>query len=134
MLRATRIRERCSRRAVAALAAAVLILVAWLGARHEAEVAHVIDQNGVAVHAQKISDHHEESSGAHVHGRDAHDHAPGACALLATAHAAAIAPRTPAALPLAAIAEASVAPPPTVVRAAIAGYRLAPKTSPPTRA
>lgn len=134
VLRAIRIQEHCSRRAVAAAAAALLIFVAWASAWHEAEVAHVVDRSGVALHAQKLADHHEESASSHLHGRSVDGHAAGACALLATAHAVAIAPIAPAAAAIEAIAADPVAPPSMAVRTGIAGYRLAPKTSPPVRA
>jgi hypothetical protein len=126
--------ERRSQRAVAALAAAVLILVGWLGAHHRAEVAHVRDGSGGMVHAAELADHHAADSAAHVHGRSDHEDAPGACTLLATLIA-----RPAAVLAVAATADASILPaaPPAIaaVPSSIAAYRLAPKTSPPqTRA
>lgn len=131
---ATRIQERRSQRAVAALAAAVLIFVGWLGAHHRAEVTHVRDGSGSMVHAAELADHHATDSTAHLHNRSDHEDAPGACTLLATLIA------RPAAAPaVAAIADASIlpaAPPATAaVPSSIAAYRFAPKTSPPqTRA
>lgn len=124
--------ERRSRRAVAALAAALLMAVGVLGARHEAEVAHVRDQKGDLVHAQELAEHHHgAASSAHLHGTEAHGHAPGACALLAVVHAPALAARAPAAAAALAIAHDLQPPPIAAVHGAIAGYRLAPKTSPP---
>jgi hypothetical protein len=123
--------ERRSRRAVAALSAVLLIAIGLLGARHEAEVAHVRDQNGDLVHAQELADDHEAGPAAHLHGRDDHAHAPGVCALLAVVHAPALAAPAPAAALAPAIAHELGAPPIASVHRAIAAYRLAPKTSPP---
>ena len=123
--------ERRSRRAVAALSAALLIVIGLLGARHEAEVVHVRDQRGDFVHAQRLAEHHEAGPTAHMHSREAHRNEVGACALLAALHAAAVSPRPPAAVAVAAIARDLGAPPSAAVHGAIAGYRLAPKTSPP---
>lgn len=123
--------ERRSRRAVAAVTAAVLILVAWLGAHHEADVAHVRDGAGHAVHAQELADHHEADASAHLHGRAEHQHAAGTCALVAALHAresarfGSVAEVTATAL-VARPAETAVPP-------SIAPYRFAPKTSPPAR-
>jgi hypothetical protein len=123
--------ELRSYRAVAALSAALLLFVGLLGARHEAEVAHVRDQRGDLVHAQELADHHHSGPAAHLHGRADHDHAPGACALLAALHASAVAPRPPAVV-VASVAEHDLAAPPIAApHGGIAGYRLAPKTSPP---
>ena len=123
--------ERRSRRAVAALSAVLLVAIGLLGARHEAEVAHVRDQRGDLVHAQELADHHHTGPTAHLHGRDGHAHDAGACALLAFHHAPAVAAR-PSGVALApAVAHELGAPPIAAVHAAIAGYRLAPKTSPP---
>jgi len=126
--------ERRSSRAVAAVAAAVLILVGWLGAHHRAAVAHVHDPSGSLVHAAELADHHAADTATHLHGRADHRDAPGACTLLATLHA-----RPTAGPAVAAVADAAIlpAPPPAIalVPPAIATYRLAPKTSPPpTRA
>ncbi|HSK00817.1 MAG TPA: hypothetical protein VK932_06235 [Kofleriaceae bacterium] len=122
--------ERRSRRAVAAFAAVVLILAGWLGAHHEAEVAHVRDGTGHAVHAQELADHHAPDDLAHLHGSAEHQHLPGACALLATLLArTTIPPAVAATADLAITAgslHAAAAAPST-----IAAYRLAPKTSPP---
>ncbi|HSK04467.1 MAG TPA: hypothetical protein VK932_24600 [Kofleriaceae bacterium] len=123
--------ERRSYRAAAALSAALLLFVGLLGARHEAEVAHVRDQRGDLVHAQELADHHHSGSAAHLHGRADHGHAPGACALLAALHASAVAPRPPAAVVAALVAYDLAAPLTAAVHGGIAGYRLAPKTSPP---
>jgi hypothetical protein len=123
--------ERRSYRAVAALSAAVLLFIGLLGARHEAEVAHVRDQRGDLVHAQELADHHHSGPTAHLHSRDDHDHAPGACMLLAALHASAVASRPPAAIVAAVVAHDIAAPPIAAVHGGIAGYRLAPKTSPP---
>jgi hypothetical protein len=123
--------ERRSRRAAAAVTAVLLLVVGWLGARHEAEVAHVRDQRGDVVHAQELAEHHEESATAHLHGRESHEHAPGVCQLLAVTHAPLVAAEAPAALaPAVSAQELGV---PVVERAGgtIAGYRIAPKTSPP---
>src|SRR5690242_1664120 len=98
VLRATRMQERRSRRVAAAVTAVLLLLVGWLGARHEAEVAHVRDQRGDVVHAQELAEHHEESAVAHLHGRESHEHAPGACELLAITHAPLVATEAPTAL------------------------------------
>lgn len=123
--------ERRSRRAVAALSAALLVVVGLLGARHEAEVAHVRDRMGEFVHAQRLSDHHEAGPAAHLHGRDDHRHAPGACGLLAVLHAPAVSSRPVALAAAPAVARDLEAPAIAPVHGAIAGYRLAPKTSPP---
>jgi hypothetical protein len=123
--------ERRSRRAAAALSAVLLIVAGLLGARHEAEVAHVRDQKGDLVHALKLADHHQTSPAAHLHGREDHSHAAGACTLLAVLHAPAVAARPPAALPAPSVVNDLLAPPIAVVPGAIPGYRLAPKTSPP---
>lgn len=122
--------DRRARRAVAALSAAVLLVIGWLSARHEAEVSHVRDQRGDMVHAQGLADHHEVSAAAHLHSRDDHGHA-GACALLAVTGAAALTPAAPAALALPAIAAEPEAVPLVPIHGAIAPYRIAPKTSPP---
>jgi hypothetical protein len=130
VLRATRLQERRSRRAAAALGAVFLLVAGWLGARHEAEVAHVRDQQGDLVHAQKLADDHQVGPASHLHGREAHAHDAGVCELLAIAHAPAVASRAPAcAVP--AMAHDLATPPVAAVHGAIAGYRLAPKTSPP---
>ncbi len=123
--------ERRSRRAVAAVAAALLVVIGLLGARHEAEVAHVRDQRGDLVHAQELAEHHHTGPAAHLHGREDHAHAPGACALLATLHASATASRPLAAAVAPGVAHDLGAPPIAAVHGGIAGYRLAPKTSPP---
>jgi hypothetical protein len=123
--------ERRSRRAVAALSAALLIVVGLLGARHEAEVAHVRDRRGDFVHAQKLVDHHEVGPVAHMHSSEEHRHAPGPCALLAALHGSAVSSRPPAAIAALPAAHDLGAPLIAAVHGAIAGYRLAPKTSPP---
>ncbi len=123
--------ERRSRRAAAALSAVLLIVVGLLGARHEAEVAHVRDQKGDLVHAQELADHHHAGPSAHLHGREDHDHAPGACSLLAVLHASADASRAQVAVAAPSIVHDLLAPPIAAVPGAIPGYRLAPKTSPP---
>jgi hypothetical protein len=123
--------ERRSRRAAAAFGAALLIVVGWFGAWHEAEVAHVRDGRGELVHAHELAELHHDGPAAHLHGRHAHEHLPGACALLAVAHATTVAAR--------AIAPDTIPPIPyelaatqlAAVHGAIARYRLAPKTSPP---
>ena len=131
VLRATRLQERRSRRAVAALSAAFLLVVGLLGARHEAEVAHVRDQKGDLVHGQELAEHHEAGPTADMHSREAHGHAAGACALLASLHAPAVSARPPAAVIASAGTQEICAPPIAAVHGGIAGYRLAPKTSPP---
>ena len=122
---------RRSRRAVAAVTAVALILVAWLGAYHEADVAHVRDGAGHVVHAQELADHHATDTAAHLHGRAEHPHADGACALLATLHARAstgfIAVTTVTAI------AAGPRPALAAIPPSIAPYRIAPKTSPPAR-
>jgi hypothetical protein len=123
--------ERRSRRAVAALSAALLIVIGLLGARHEASVAHVRDQKGDLVHAQELADHHKTGPAAHMHGREDHAHASGACALLAFLHAPAVAARPPGAALVLAVAHELGAPAIAAAHVTIAGYRLAPKTSPP---
>lgn len=131
VLRATRTQERRSRRVAAAVTAVLLLLVGWLGARHEAEVAHVRDQRGDVVHAQELADHHEVSSTAHLHGRESHEHAPGVCDLLAITQAPVVAAEPPAALARAVSGQALGAPIVETAGGTIAGYRIAPKTSPP---
>lgn len=123
--------EGRSRRAAAAIFAALLLIVGWLGARHEAEVAHVRDQNGDLVHAQGLEGHHEVGPTAHIHGREAHAHGASTCSLLAVAHTPLIAAKSPAAAAVVAVAQDLGTPPVASVHGAIAGYRLAPKTSPP---
>jgi hypothetical protein len=130
VVRATRLQERRSRRAVAALSAALLLVIGLLGARHEAEVAHVRDGKGNFVHAQKLADHHEAGPAAHLHSRAEHRHA-GDCELLAFLHAPAVSATPVAAIAAPALADELGAPPIATVHRAIAGYRLAPKTSPP---
>lgn len=131
VLRATRLQERRSRRVIAALGAAFLLLVGILGARHEAEVAHARDRLGNFVHGQALTEHHEEGPTSDMHGRTAHRHAAGPCALLAALHAPAVWAQPPAA-PVAALAvRENPAPRAAAVHGRIAGYRLAPKTSPP---
>lgn len=120
------------RRATAFATALILLAVSWLGARHEAEVAHGRDEAGRAVHAQELADHHELGATAHLHGREVHEHA-GACMLLAIAHL----PFAVAAPPNAVVASqqfiaASDARRTAAPCATVAAYRLAPKTSPPT--
>ncbi len=120
------------RRATAFAAALILLVVGWLGARHEAEVAHGRDEAGRAVHAQELADHHTLGATAHLHGREVHEHA-GACMLLAIAHlpfAVAAPPTSVVATQefIAASGARRTAPP----RTTLAAYRLAPKTSPPT--
>jgi len=131
VLRATQVQERRSRRAVAALSAALLMAVGLLGARHAAEVAHVRDRKGDFVHAQKLADHHEVGPAAHMHSSEEHRHAAGACALLAVLHGSAVSSRPPAVIAAPATARDLGTPPIAAVHGAIAGYRLAPKTSPP---
>jgi hypothetical protein len=123
--------ERRSRRAVAALSAALLIVMGLLGARHEAEVAHVRDGNGDLVHGQELAEHHENGAAAHMHGREDHSHIEGACGLLAVLHAPAVASRPPAALVPLAVSHELTVPAIAAVHGAIPAYRLAPKTSPP---
>ena len=131
VLAATRMQERRSRSAVATLSAVVLILVGWLGARHEAEVAHVRDQRGDVLHAEELAEYHEVGPSAHLHGRADHSHAPGACALVAIAHAPLVAAEAPAGLALAVSAQELGAPVVAEAGGTIAGYLIAPKTSPP---
>jgi len=123
--------ERRSRRAAAALSAVFLLLVGVLGARHEAEVAHVRDQRGDFVHAQQLADHHESGAAADMHSRDEHRHVAGACGLIAILHGSAVSARAPAVAAAAAVEGDLGAPPSAAVHGGIAGYRLAPKTSPP---
>src|SRR5215216_3882013 len=111
MVCATRMQERRSRRAVAALSAALLIVVGLLGARHEAEVAHVRDQQGDLVHAQKLAEDHEAGRAADMHSREAHRHAPGACALIAALHGSAISTRPPGVAAVVSLAQELGAPP-----------------------
>lgn len=116
---------------VAALSAAFLLVVGLLGARHEAEVAHVRDQKGDFVHGQALAEHHESGPTADMHSREAHRHGAGACTLLASLHAPAVGARPAAAALRLADVHEIVAPLVTAVHGGIAGYRLAPKTSPP---
>ncbi|HWU86961.1 MAG TPA: hypothetical protein VN253_06785 [Kofleriaceae bacterium] len=116
---------------MAAISAALLLLVGWLGARHEAEVAHVRDQRGGIVHAEGLVDRHEVSPSTHLHGREAHAHATGACELVAITHAPLIAAQPPTGVALAVVAQELGAPPKAGIGAALATYRIAPKTSPP---
>lgn len=119
------------RRAVAIATTLILLAVGWLGARHEAEVAHVREQSGRIVHGQQLADHHDAEAGHHLHGRELRDDHGGACALLAVPPSAfAIAAPVLAGQPIAARAPSLTAPPCDVV-ASVAPYRLAPKTSPP---
>ena len=134
VLGAIRRQQGRSRRAVAAIGAAVLLLVGWLGARHEAEVAHVRDQRGDVVHAEELAGHHEVDRAAHLHGREDHAHAPGACELVALAHASLVAAQAPAGLALAVFVEELGAPVAVEAGGTIAGYLIAPKTSPPALA
>ena len=133
MANATRMQEHRSYRAIAAVTAVVLILTGWLSAYHEAEVAHVRDGVGQVVHAQELADHHKSDTTTHLHGRAEHQHAPGACSLLATLLA-----RPSTAFVVSVTAAAGIVsdtpPAPAAVPPAIAAYRLAPKTSPPARA
>jgi hypothetical protein len=120
------------RRGFAVVAAITLVLGGLLGMRHAAEVAHVRDpHSGDIVHAQALSERHEQDAASHVHGCVVRDHED-SCSLLAAAHA------TPGARSTTTVARASVtavvAIPVTAPWLAIAGYRLAPKTSPPARA
>lgn len=125
--------ERRSRRAVAAITAAFLLLVGWLAARHEADVAHVRDQRGDVVHAEELADHHEVSPSTHLHGREDHGHIDGACELIGLAHTSLLVAQPPAGVALVAVAEDLGAPPVIVRAGSVARYLIAPKTSPPAR-
>lgn len=124
-------RMQLGRRAVAIATTLIVLAVGWLGARHEAEVAHVREQSGRVVHGQELADHHDAEAGHHLHGRELRDDHGGACALLAvTPSAFAIAAPVLAGQRIAQqLQPRSVAP--ADVIASVAPYRLAPKTSPP---
>lgn len=126
-------RARLAARAVAVTTAVILLAVGLLGARHEAEAAHVRDHQGTLHHAQELAEHHHEGAVAHLHGREVHDH-EGPCTLLAITHQTIVAaPRFVTSTAL--VIERAVAIPPVhTTRGSIAPYRLAPKTSPPARA
>ena len=117
-------------RFVAIATALTFLLVGLFARHHEAEAAHVREQSGRIVHAQSLSEHHEVSTNAHLHGREVHKHT-GDCSLLVLAHA----PLLDAAAVVIATPVASSTP--VVVARALGtastrvGYRIAPKTSPP---
>ncbi|MDQ3370716.1 MAG: hypothetical protein M3680_35310 [Myxococcota bacterium] len=123
-------RRRRRSRIPAVVTALILLGVSWMGARHQAEVAHVRDTAGQIVHGHELADHHATSPIAHLHGRADHGHSS-TCALLANLHTPIAVPAsvaTVAALSHASEVIAAIAPAPS---ATIASYRLAPKTSPP---
>ncbi|MBA3821745.1 MAG: hypothetical protein H0X17_22870 [Deltaproteobacteria bacterium] len=114
----------------AVVTALILLGVGWMGARHQAEVAHVRDTAGRIVHGHELADHHATSSTAHLHGRADHGHSS-TCALLANLHAPIAFPAGVATVSTVSHASeiaVAIAPAPS---ATIASYRLAPKTSPP---
>lgn len=127
--------RRRSARAIAALTAVWLVLGGALGARHAAEVAHVVDARTGEVHdADRLVGAHTATQ-SDVHGTATHDADGDACAIMAALHQAAR-PDTGAI--------AVITPRAETIRAAIwvladttptrAVYRLAPKTSPPRAA
>jgi len=119
------------RRAVAIATTLILLAVGWLGARHEAEVAHVREQSGRIVHGQELADHHEAEAGTHLHGRAVRDDHGGACSVVAVpCPGFAVAAPVLAGAPVAQAAPRTTLPVATVV-VTVAPYRLAPKTSPP---
>lgn len=117
------------KRSVAIATALILLSVGLLARHHEAEAVHVREASGRMVHAEALAEHHETTTNAHLHGREAHGHA-GECSLLAIAHAPAL---HVGALVVAAAATLTsyVAIAPVVAASSIAAYRFAPKTSPP---
>jgi hypothetical protein len=117
-------------RLLAALAGLWLVASGVLGARHEAEVAHVFDQAGVAFHAAgMIGDH--TSNHSDVHSSDgSRDH--DACGIETTLHQAARpSSPPPRVVDAPAIAVVVARAPARVALADTLVYRLAPKTSPP---
>lgn len=132
VVNATRMQGHRSRRAVAAVTAVVLILVGWVGAHHRAEATHVHDAAGQLVHAQELAERHASDRVPHLHGTAEHQHAPGACTLIASVLApATVAPAMAVIAAAALVSETS--PAIEAAPAAIATYRFAPKTSPPAR-
>jgi hypothetical protein len=130
-------RHRASRarRVVATIACSWLVLAGLLGARHEASVAHVIDQRtGEVRHASALVGAHTGDRSDYHATSDA-DVGTDVCAISATLHQAACsehasvvvitAPRLELRSPITLAAFATIT---TTV------YRLAPKTSPPVRA
>lgn len=129
---ATRMQERRSTRAVAALAAAILILVGWLRIHHQADVAHVSDGAGHVTHALALAEPHKADRSEHLHGQAPQERAPEACALLAISLVRIV---PAAAVPVSSwiIVDAVRAPPIAAAPRALVVYRIAPKTSPPAR-
>lgn len=124
-----------ARRLFAAVACAWLILAGLLGARHEAQVAHVVDSRTgelrhasafVGTHTGDQSDYHAASDG---------DADTDVCAITATLHQAARSENAPVVVITAPRLELR-SPISLTALATISAnvYRLAPKTSPPVRA
>jgi hypothetical protein len=119
------------KRLVAIATALILLGVGLLAKQHEAEAAHAHEHSGQIVHAQKLADHHEPDSTAHLHGREDHGH-HGACTLLAIAHQPIVHTTAGIAVAVTRITRSLGEVATTEPRASIAAYRLAPKTSPPS--
>ena len=107
-----------------------LVVAGLLGARHEAEIAHVVDHHtGLVVHAPALSGHHGIGE-SDIHGqadpRGDHD----ACALVAALHQAVRAVFVQP-LALAVSRVAVLVAPRTPAFVVVDIYLLAPKTSPP---
>ena len=131
---ATRLRNRATR-ALAACISLAFVAGGVLGARHEAQTAHVRDSRGVVVHASQLSECHAEAGPADFHRQAAPDldEHERACAIALALHQAA---SDSVARPSVAIAHASTDAPAATLPARDSAprgvYRLAPKTSPPT--
>jgi hypothetical protein len=120
------------RRAFALIAAGWLVLGFVLGARHEANEAHVVDARGDAVHASRIvGAHHGDRTDIHAVDSGCEGSEP--CAIVSALHNPI---SSQVAAPLVAVVTAAVPTSLDSIAAAIAApgvtvYRLAPKTSPP---
>ena len=105
----------------------------FIGARHEAEITHVVDQRtGLVFHASRVSDHHDATKPADIHR---HDESDGGheCALSTALHqAASDRVSRPSAVDRGQPSANTLSVPGVVGRVERGVYRLAPKTSPPT--
>ena len=115
---------------VASLVALWLVVSGALAARHEAQVAHVVDQrSGLVVHATHLTGHHATGT-ADIHGQADPKTDHDVCGLLAALGQPAR-PATPAVALLPAGQLSLVTAPEAPAIGAGALYRIAPKTSPP---
>jgi hypothetical protein len=121
------------RRVLALVTGLWLVVFGVLGTRHEAQIAHYVDQSGHAHHAARLAGAHTATQ-SDMHAVDG-DPDAGACAIETTLHQAASPHVAPPAVVYAPRAELVAEPAAhAIVHAGALLYRLAPKTSPPLAA